>query len=208
MDFQNLDGLSEVLEPRLGVYGFARTSHRLAINQLLRQLAEVELEPGMSLRDIPKHERLSEVEFSHPLAHLTPASLAKAIGKRGTLAADVRERMGRLRFDPVEGFMRGFIDLLFRFKDRYFLVDWKSNWLGGQAADYGMEGMRRAMLEHNYFLQYHLYTLAGDLFLERRLPGYIYETHFGGVFYIFLRGNRPEESFARNFSGPSGSGNS
>ena len=192
MDFQNLDGLSEVLEPRLGVYGFARTSHRLAINQLLRQLAEVELEPGMSLRDIPKHERLSEVEFSYPLAHLTPASLAKAIGKRGTLAADVRERMGRLRFDPVEGFMRGFIDLLFRFKDRYFLVDWKSNWLGGQAADYGMEGMRRAMLEHNYFLQYHLYTLAADLFLERRLPGYIYETHFGGVFYIFLRGIDPK----------------
>ena len=93
MDFQNLEGLSELLESRLGVYGFARTSHRLAINQLLRQLTEVELEPGMSLRDIPKHERLSEVEFSHPLAHLTPASLAKAIGKRGTLAADVRERM-------------------------------------------------------------------------------------------------------------------
>ena len=101
--------------------------------------------------------------------------------------------MGSLRFDPVEGFMRGFIDLLFRFKDRYYLIDWKSNWLGSQPADYGPEGMQRAMLEHNYYLQYHLYTLAVDLFLERRLPGYDYQTHFGGVHYIFLRGIDPKD---------------
>lgn len=90
--------------------------------------------------------------------------------------------------------MRGFIDLLFRFKKRFYLVDWKSNWLGSQPADYGSEGMRRAMLQHNYYLQYHLYTLAADLFLEKRLPGYDYQTHFGGVFYIFLRGIDSKDS--------------
>ena len=52
--------------------------------------------------------------------------------------------------------------------------------------------MRRAMLEHNYYLQYHLYTLAADLFLERRVPSYDYQTHFGGVYYIFLRGVDPK----------------
>ena len=193
LDFQNLEGLSKLIEDKLRTYGFPQTLHRPAINQILRQLMEVKLEPGMSLRDIPKHERLSEVEFSYPLAHLTPASLAKAVGKCATLAGDVRTRMGSLRFDPVEGFMRGFIDLLFRFKDRYYLIDWKSNWLGSQPADYGLEGMQRAMLEHNYYLQYHLYTLAADLFLERRLPGYDYQTHFGGVYYIFLRGIDPKD---------------
>jgi exodeoxyribonuclease V beta subunit len=193
LDFQNLEDLSEVIEEKLWTYGFPQTLHRPAINQILRQLMEVKLDPGMSLRDIPKHERLSEVEFTYPLAHLTPASLAKAIGKCATLAGDVRTRMGSLRFDPVEGFMRGFIDLLFRFKDRYYLIDWKSNWLGNQPADYGPEGMQRAMLEHNYYLQYHLYTLAADLFLERRLPGYDYQTHFGGVYYIFLRGIDPKD---------------
>jgi exodeoxyribonuclease V beta subunit len=50
------------------------------------------------------------------------------------------------------------------------------------------------MLEHNYYLQYHLYTLAADLFLERRLPGYSYATHFGGVYYIFLRGIDPKDA--------------
>ena len=90
--------------------------------------------------------------------------------------------------------MRGFIDLLFRFKDRYYLVDWKSNWLGSHRADYGGEGMHRAMLKHNYYLQYHLYTLAADLFLEKRLAGYDYQTHFGGIYYIFLRGIDPKDT--------------
>jgi exodeoxyribonuclease V beta subunit len=148
----------------------------------------------MSLRDVAKHERLSEAEFSYPLTHLTPADLAKAIGQCKNLGGDVCTRMENLRFDPVEGFLRGFIDLLFRFKDRYYLIDWKSNWLGSQPADYGPEGMQQAMLEHNYYLQYHLYTLAADLFLERRLPGYSYDTHFGGVYYIFLRGIDPKDA--------------
>jgi exodeoxyribonuclease V beta subunit len=193
LDFQNLEGLSKVIEDKLWTYGFLQTLYRPAINQILQQLMEVELDPGVSLRDIPKNERLSEVEFSYPLAHLTPASLAKTIGKCTSLAHDIRTRMGSLRFDAVEGFMRGFIDLLFRFKGRYYLIDWKSNWLGNQPADYGPEGMQRAMLEHNYFLQYHLYTLAADLFLERRLPNYDYQTHFGGIYYIFLRGIDPKD---------------
>jgi exodeoxyribonuclease V beta subunit len=124
---------------------------------------------------------------------LTPASLVKAIKKCTGLGGDIRKRMESLHFDPIKGFMNGFIDLLFRFNDRYYLIDWKSNWLGSQPEDYGPEGMHRAMLEHNYFLQYHLYTLAADLFLEKRLPGYEYQTHFGGVYYIFLRGIDPRE---------------
>ncbi|MEY2563167.1 MAG: exodeoxyribonuclease beta subunit [Verrucomicrobiota bacterium] len=187
LDFRDLSDLPEIVEQKLWAHGFALTQHRPAIGQVLSQLMEVELAPGMRLRDISKQERLSELEFSYPLQQLTSPNLAKVIGKLG-LGADIRTRMGNLRFEPVEGFMRGFIDLLFRFKDRYYLLDWKSNWLGNRSADYGPEGMKRAMLEHNYYLQYHLYTVAVDLYLERRLPGYHYETHFGGVYYLFLRG--------------------
>ena len=194
MDFQNLENLSELIESKLGIYGFSRTAHRPAIHRLLEQLVEIELEPGIRLRDVPKQARLSECEFCFQLARLTPAILAKTIGQWQTVAADIRLQMGRLRFDPIEGFMRGFVDLLFRFRDRYYLVDWKSNWLGNQPSDYEIEGMERAMRKHNYYLQYHLYTLAADLFLEKRLPGYSYETHFGGVFYIFLRGLDPKDA--------------
>jgi exodeoxyribonuclease V beta subunit len=193
LDFQDLGDLSTLIDSKLRTYGFSQTLHRPAINQILLQLMDVELDPGIRLLDIPKRERLSEVEFSYPLAHLTPASLVKTINRCIALAGDIRARMGSLRFDPVDGFLRGAIDLLFRVKDRYYLIDWKSNWLGSQSTDYGLEGMQRAMLEHNYYLQYHLYTLAVDLFLQKRLPGYDYETHFGGVYYIFLRGIDPAD---------------
>jgi exodeoxyribonuclease V beta subunit len=193
MDFQDLGDLSTLIDSKLLTYGFSQTLHRPAITRILGQLMEVELEPGLKLAKIAKHERLSEVEFTYPLAHLTPAGLTNLLNSCANLAGDVRTRMGSLRFDPVEGFMRGFLDLLFRFKDRYYLIDWKSNWLGSQPADYGLEGMKRAMLEHNYYLQYHLYTLAVDLFLGRRFPGYDYQTHFGGVYYIFLRGIDPKD---------------
>ncbi len=193
MDFQDLGGLSSLIEGKLRPFGFSQTLHRPAIQQILQQLMDVELEPGMRLQQISTAERLSEVEFTYPLAQLTPASLARAIKKCTGLAGDISKRMGSLHFDPIEGFMNGFIDLLFRFKDRYYLIDWKSNWLGSRPEDYGPDGMRRAMLQHNYFLQYHLYTLAADLFLERRLPGYSYQTHFGGVFYVFLRGIDPKD---------------
>jgi exodeoxyribonuclease V beta subunit len=210
MDFHDLGDLSKLIEGKLRIYGFSQTLHRPAINQILQQLMEVEIDPGIRLREVSRSERLSEVEFTYPLARLTPASLARVIDQCTGLAGDIRQRMGSLRFDPIEGFMRGFIDLLFRFKDRYYLIDWKSNWLGSQPSDYGPAGMQQAMLEHNYFLQYHLYTLAADLFLERRLPGYDYQRHFGGVYYVFLRGidpkdpargifrNRPEAKTVRN----------
>jgi len=193
MDFQNLLDLSPLIDQKLRTYGFPETLHRPAINEILRQVTEVPLDHDMRLRDIRRQERLSEVEFSYPLKHLTPAKLVAAFGKPAALAGDIRTRIGSLRFDPVEGFMRGFIDLLFRFNDRYYLIDWKSNWLGNKPADYGLAGMKQAMLEHNYYLQYHLYTLAADLFLGRRLSGYDYQTHFGGVYYIFLRGVDPKD---------------
>ena len=44
------------------------------------------------------------------------------------------------------------------------------------------------MVSGYYFLQYHLYCLALHFYLASRLSGYDYTTHFGGVFYIYLRG--------------------
>ena len=84
--------------------------------------------------------------------------------------------------------MRGFIDLIFEFDGRYYIVDWKSNRLGPSMEDYDGAGMHAVMTGSFYFLQYHLYTVAVEMFLRGRIPGFDYEKHFGGVFYIFLRG--------------------
>jgi exodeoxyribonuclease V beta subunit len=84
--------------------------------------------------------------------------------------------------------VRGFMDLVFVQEGRYYLVDWKSNHLGWQVEAYGQAALAREMERHVYHLQYLLYTVALDRFLAARLPDYDYDRHFGGVFYLFLRG--------------------
>jgi hypothetical protein len=101
-------------------------------------------------------------------------------------------RFPRLTFDPVKGFLRGFMDLVFRHDGKYYLIDWKSNHLGNSVIDYHQAALSRAMVENHYILQYHLYTVALHQYLMHRLEGYSYDEHFGGVFYVFLRGVDPE----------------
>jgi exodeoxyribonuclease V beta subunit len=101
--------------------------------------------------------------------------------------------MERLNFLPAQGFMNGYMDLVFSFAGRFYLIDWKSNLLGTNIENYGPAALKRIMEEDYYFLQYHLYVLALDRYLKSRLgAAYDYERHFGGVFYLFLRGVDPE----------------
>jgi exodeoxyribonuclease V beta subunit len=110
----------------------------------------------------------------------------------GDIPVSLTERVGRLEFAPMKGFMRGFIDLVFQFEGRYYLLDWKSNFLGSKVEDYQKYRLAEVMQSHFYFLQYYIYSLALNQYLSVRLPDYDYEKHFGGVFYIFLRGVAPE----------------
>ena len=115
-------------------------------------------------------------------------------------------------FVPVRGMLKGFIDLVFEFNGRFYLVDWKSNWLGGRIEDYGESALTAEIRRRHYYFQYQLYTVALDRYLRHRLPGYRYEQHFGGVYYLFLRGidptrpelgiyrDRPQEQFVRELN--------
>ncbi len=160
----------------------------------LRDLLAIELEPGVTLGRLEKPNRIAELEFTFRLNRLEPARLREVFSKCPGVAPEFRKSLGRLRFDPVEGYLRGFIDLFFEAGGRYYVVDWKSNWLGPQPEDYTVARMTESMLEHNYFLQAHLYALAADLHLQTRQPGYNYGRDFGGVLYVFLRGLRPGNS--------------
>ena len=97
-----------------------------------------------------------------------------------------------LDFAAVTGMLKGFIDLVFYHDGKYYIADYKSNYLGDSHADYQPDALVQAMLEHRYDLQYQLYTLALHRYLRHRLPDYDYQTHFGGVYYLFLRGMTPD----------------
>lgn len=92
--------------------------------------------------------------------------------------------------ERLNGMFKGFIDLVLEHQGRYYVVDYKSNWLGEQDTDYSAEVMNACVLEHRYDLQYALYTLALHRLLKLRISDYDYDTHMGGAVYMFLRGAR------------------
>ena len=201
LDFQNPAELDELVRRKLALHGFGATSVPMveALKAKLGEVLEVELEAGLQLNQIAKTKRLSEVEFAFRLNSLCPDDLAALFSGHATPALDPHE-LGRLRFSPVDGFLRGFIDLIFEHEGRYYVLDWKSNWLGNAPENYDLPGVQACMRHHHYALQAHLYVLAADRFLAARLPDYDYERHFGGVFYLFLRGverDNPERAIYR-----------
>jgi len=84
-------------------------------------------------------------------------------------------------------FIKGFVDLVFMHRGTYYLLDWKSNWLGPSAEDYTHEKMEQAMHAHDYFLQASLYAEALEKYLKLFDPRPFNEC-FGGALYVFLRG--------------------
>lgn len=193
LDFQAPGGMPPLVEEKLRSHGI-ELRHKEDVCDQVTKLLAVPLEPGLTLAQIPRSDRRSEVEFSFPVESLNSARLREAFAKfTGSAVADFSRGWEHLEFRMDEGFMRGFIDLLFVFEGRFYIVDWKSNWLGNRADDYAPAALQATMLTHFYFLQYHLYTVAADLFLERQFPRHDYEALFGGVFYIFLRGVDPAD---------------
>jgi exodeoxyribonuclease V beta subunit len=88
----------------------------------------------------------------------------------------------------VNGMLKGFIDLVFEHEGRWYVADYKSNWLGRDADAYTVAAMRESVLQSRYDLQYAIYTLALHRQLQARLPAYDYARHMGGVLYLYLRG--------------------
>ena len=87
-----------------------------------------------------------------------------------------------------DGFMKGFLDLVFQHGDYFYIVDWKSNILNRSASGFDKVGVTEEMAEAGYFFQYLLYSVVLHRFLKETLEGYSWEKHFGGVRYYFLRG--------------------
>lgn len=100
--------------------------------------------------------------------------------------------VSRVAAEPVllNGMFKGFIDLTFEHDGRYYVADYKSNWLGPDDSAYTHAAMELSILEHRYDLQYVLYLLALHRQLKARLPGYDYDRHVGGALYLFLRGSQ------------------
>ena len=81
-------------------------------------------------------------------------------------------------FSVDENFINGSIDLVFRYNDKYYIVDWKSN---------SVEGSCEPHFKENYELQAKIYEYAFVKHLEKVIKEFNYDKYFGGIFFIYLR---------------------
>ncbi len=140
---------------------------------------------GVSLNRLLPGQCIAELAFYLPVSQIVTAESLDSVTRRfDRLSAQAPA----LNFHQVQGMLKGFIDLVFCWQGKYYLLDYKSNWLGDESAAYTPQAMEQAMITHRYDLQYQLYTLAFHRYLRHRLADYDVEQHFGGVFYLFLRG--------------------
>lgn len=156
------------------------------ITDWIKNIISMRLDGGsLSLAHLAPDSRHTELSFYLPINAVVQARDLDLLCKRyDPLSA----RCLPLDFPQVRGMLKGFIDLVFRWQGRYYMLDYKSNWLGEESASYTLPAMEEAMIAHRYELQYQLYTLALHRFLRHRLVDYNYQRDFGGVYYLFLRG--------------------
>jgi exodeoxyribonuclease V beta subunit len=180
--------LAELIEPGLSGHGINSDWQAVALEHL-QQVIDTHLDgSGLTLAGLNPTRRLPELGFTFPLAGLDVQRLRAILcDPAHGLAAPMREAAARLEFDSLKGFLKGFIDLTFEHDGRWYIADYKSNWLGPDASYYGGERLLQALAAEHYYLQYLIYLVALRRFLRQRLDDFRNE-QLGGAYYLFLRG--------------------
>ena len=167
-------------------------------------MGRVESDAGGAFRLADPLPRLVELEFCFPVEGLDRSRLAARLVEHGypdPFASPGGEGAGEAPAPapaaPMEGFMRGFVDLVVERRGRWYVIDYKSNWLGPTPRDYAAQALAGAIRAGGYPLQYLIYLVALHRHLATRLPGYDYERHVGGAFYLFVRGVDPAAGMRR-----------
>lgn len=201
-DFSHPASWENAIDLALARHPPTRTSTASALNlssarlqHMLQAVVHTPL-PGMpagqpfSLAHLSKADRLNEMEFTLPVGRLSATALTALCQRYGL-------PVSRLTFAQLQGYLRGFMDLVFRVRQAdgsvcYGIIDWKSNFLGPRPEDYSQETIEAEMQAHGYYLQALMYTLALHRHLRCHLPDYDPARHLGGAWYLFVRGMRPD----------------
>ncbi|MEN6376144.1 MAG: exodeoxyribonuclease V subunit beta [Smithella sp.] len=193
----NETDLNTIVSEKLSNYRFDQI-WLPAVEKMIKELIAMPLGfagAQFSLNMIPAKSCRKEVEFCFPLQEITAGKIINVLENTGLYRNNIASKEDLYReiyFPLTRGYLKGFIDMVFEHEGRFYLVDWKSNYLGESYAHYVPDSLKNTMSRSSYVLQYLLYTVALVKYLQRRVKNFNYEKHFGGVYYIFLRGLNAE----------------
>lgn len=135
----------------------------VVIADLVFNALKVDLGHGFCLADVPREKTYKEMEFLYP-----------------------HDRQREFQ-EAKPGFLKGVVDLFFEHQGKFYLVDWKSNWLGPSHEHYQKDHLQEAMRCHRYDLQAAIYQEACRRYIKLFNKRH-FEDCFGGVYYLFVRG--------------------
>ncbi len=144
---------------------------------------------ALSLSVLTPNKKLVEMEFYFPVSRLNAQDFNQLLNQYPCLQVPVKPA----DFRQLKGMLKGFVDLIFEWQGQYFILDYKSNFLGESFQAYDQVATHIAMSEHRYDVQLVMYTLALHRLLQLRISDYDYDQHIGGAYYLFLRGLRAND---------------
>lgn len=193
---------SAVLSKTMAKY--ANVSAGTTENELQAWFAEIISTPlykNTCLKDFSLNKTLREVEFYFPMEDAKSESLTKLLTDHRNKQRIINNNQQTLNktlpsvlpvqlpaYKTLKGMMHGFIDLIFESDGKYYVCDYKSSHLGDSYNDYRGENLIVNVEKNHYDLQYLIYSLALHRQLKHTLEDYNVSQHFGGVYYLYLRG--------------------
>jgi exodeoxyribonuclease V beta subunit len=142
-----------------------------------------------SLCDLDSGYYQAEMEFLLGADNVDVSALDRLVTQH-TFVAKPRPHLLQAQ---MHGLLKGYIDLVFVYGQKYYVADYKFNALGDNDTAYNQETLEAALLDKRYDVQFALYLLALHRLLKTRLgAAYDYDTHVGGALYLFLRGTNAE----------------
>lgn len=167
--------LSDILQSPL-------QSSKVKLSELPANQRKAELGFDLGLGDDFKIEKINEV-------------FAKYLDIEGA-DKDKLLRLSENRSPHYYRYLRGEIDLVYQHGGKYYVVDYKSNYLGDNLNNYNQIGLRKAMSHAGYWLQAVIYQVALHRLLKLRVADYQgnEKQYLGAVEYVFLRGCLADDS--------------
>lgn len=193
IDFKNPTNWNDSIEKKAALLfrNPSKEMHALLFTLLENIMGATILFPNVqfTLAQIGRHQRLNELEFHFPLKDTRLEALQSFLQPLYNL--NIYDAGNNL----IEGMMQGFIDMVIEYDGKYYILDWKTNYLGYTVADYSPEKLSQAMSHSNYHLQYLIYTVALVKYLKSRIANFNYQQHVGGIIYCYIRGVRKDASY-------------
>ncbi|WP_348769382.1 exodeoxyribonuclease V subunit beta [Buchnera aphidicola] len=146
---------------------------------------------NFSLSMLKKNQYVKEMKFFLPIQKtLNSTNFNNIIQSFDPISS----LTSKISFNSTKGILKGSIDLVFFWEKKYYIIDYKSNYLGDNNNSYSFEKIKNEIIKNRYDIQYQIYTIALHQYLKKKIKKYTYKNHFGGIFYMFLRGIEKEKN--------------